>query len=111
MALEAVTRETFEAEVLLSRIPVVVDFWAPWCGPCAAVEAVLEELAEKHRGHVRFVRVNVDENAALAARYRVLVLPTAILFEGGDARDVVVGSKPRAHFEAGWARWLSSAGE
>jgi thioredoxin 1 len=103
-----VTDETFEREVLGAERPVVVDFWAPWCGPCKAVEKVFRELEAEH-GAVLFARVNVDENAATASRYDVLSLPTAIVFEGGEPRRTVVGARSRGHYEREWARWLSES--
>jgi thioredoxin 1 len=105
----AVTDETFEAEVLRSELPVVVDFWAPWCGPCRAVEPIFGELEREHAGRVRFVKLDIDQNVATAARYSVLSIPTAILFEDGEARETVIGARPRSHFERAWAQWLGDA--
>jgi thioredoxin 1 len=102
-----VTDETFERDVLGFERPVVVDFWAPWCGPCKAVERVFGELEAVYDG-VLFARMNVDENPVVAARFGVLSLPTAIVFEGGEARGTVVGARPRGHYEREWARWLTS---
>jgi thioredoxin 1 len=102
-----ITDETFEAEVLQAERPVVIDFWAPWCGPCKAVEPVLADLAEKHAGHVEFTKLNIDENPVVASRYGVLAIPTAILFEGGEARETVIGARSRSHYEQAWADWLS----
>lgn len=106
--MEEVTDATFEPEVLQSETPVVVDFWAPWCGPCRLVEPIFEELAGELEGRVRFVKLNVDENFVSASRYDVLSIPTAILFEGGEARETVVGARPRAHYERAWADWLAT---
>ena len=100
------TDETFEQEVLQSATPVVVDFWAPWCGPCKAVEPVLADLAETLGDRVVFTKLNIDENPVTASRYGVLSIPTAILFEGGEARESVVGARSRAHYEKAWAAWL-----
>jgi thioredoxin 1 len=101
-----VTDESFESEVLNAGHPVVVDFWAPWCGPCKAVEPILGELAEATAGRVEFVKLNIDENYATAAGYSVLSIPTAILFEGGRARETVIGARSRSHYEQAWAPWL-----
>jgi thioredoxin 1 len=103
-----VTDETFARDVLGAERPVVVDFWAPWCGPCKAVERVFSELEAEHDGVV-FARMNVDENPVVAARYSVLSLPTAIVFERGEPGSTVVGARSRGHYEREWARWLSES--
>ncbi len=104
--MEEVNDANFEAEVLGSETPVVVDFWAPWCGPCKLVEPIFEELAGEQTGRVRFVKLNVDDNFVTASRYNVLSIPTAILFENGEAKETVIGARPRAQFERAWGEWL-----
>ena len=91
---------TFAEEVLASPVPVVVDFWAPWCKPCDAIEPHLQALADTWRGRARFVRVDVDANPGLSARYDVLSLPTVILFLHGEPKAIVHGAQPRSRFES-----------
>jgi len=96
--MRSVTDETFEREVLQAEKPVVVDFWAPWCGPCKAIEPALDELAGT-TGSVEFVKLDIDENPRTAATYGVLSLPTVMLFAGGKPRETVYGARPKKHFE------------
>jgi thioredoxin 1 len=103
---QEVTDASFEAEVLRSNSPVVVDFWAPWCGPCRAVDHILEELEREHAPRVRFVKVNIDDNFATSSRYSVLSVPTAILFAEGEPQNAVIGARSRSHFERAWEEWL-----
>ena len=108
--MKEVTDATFETEVLRADGPVVVDFWAPWCGPCHAAEAALTELERDHEGRVLFAKLNVDDNFGTSTRYDVLTLPTAILFENGEPQESVLGARPRSYYERAFGRWLRSTG-
>jgi thioredoxin 1 len=94
-----VTDETFETEVLESETAVLVDFWAPWCGPCRVVSPILEEI-NSERDDLRVVKLNVDDNQVTAVRYEVLSIPTMILFKNGELVKKVIGAQPKARIEA-----------
>jgi thioredoxin 1 len=95
-----VTDETFAAEVLEAERPVAVDFWAPWCGPCKAIEPALEQLP------IEVVKLDIDANPLTASRYGVLSIPTVMLFAGGEPRVTVYGARPKKHFEKAFAAYL-----
>ena len=88
-----VTTDTFEDEVLKSDVPVVVDFWAPWCGPCRTVGPEIDKLAQRVGAAAKFVKINVDDNRELAMRYGVMSIPTIAKFEGGEVTSQVVGAR------------------
>jgi thioredoxin 1 len=95
-----VTDASFQTDVLESEVPVLVDLWAPWCGPCRVVHPILEELLAERDGDLRIVSLNVDENQQTAARYEVLSIPTLILFRDGAEAKRVVGALPKRRLEA-----------
>jgi len=88
--------QNFEAEVLKSELPALVDFWAPWCGPCRMVGPMVEELAKEYAGKIKVGKLNVDDNINTAAQYGVRSIPTLILFKGGKVASQIVGAQPKA---------------
>jgi len=95
MATIKVTDDTFEAEVKNSDIPVVVDFWAEWCGPCKAIGPSLEEISDEMAGKVKITKLNIDENPDLAAQFGVRSIPTLIMVKDGEVTDMQAGAKPK----------------
>jgi len=99
MAEIILTSDNFETEVIGSEIPVLVDFWAPWCGPCKMLGPVISQIADEYEGKVKVGKVNVDEEEELAAKYGIQSIPTVLLFKGGEVVEQSLGFKPKAFFE------------
>ena len=95
----AATETTFEQEVLQSETPVLVDFWAEWCGPCHAVAPVLDRIVEERNGELKLVKVNIDENQGLAIKYGIQSIPAMILFKDGEPAAATVGAQPKGALE------------
>ena len=90
-----VTDASFKDDVLESEVPVLVDFWAPWCGPCRMVAPVVDEIAEQYEGQIKVVKLNTDENPQVASQYGIRSIPTLMIFKGGQRVDMVVGAVPK----------------
>jgi thioredoxin 1 len=101
-----ITDASFEADVLQADRPVLVDFWAPWCGPCHAITPVLDALESRAGERIAFTKLNIDQHPVAASRYGVLSIPTVIVFEGGEPQETVLGARSASHFEQALARWL-----
>ncbi|MGW4490306.1 thioredoxin [Amycolatopsis sp. NPDC004368] len=104
----AVTDATFRGEVIESAKPVLVDFWAEWCGPCRAVAPVLEQLAAEHPDEISVVKVNVDENPDAVERYAISSIPTLKVYRGGEVRKTLVGAMPKARLEQELSEFLDA---
>ena len=95
----AVTESTFEQEVLSSETPVLVDFWAEWCGPCHAVSPILDKIVDERPGELKLVKVNIDEEQGLAERYGIASIPTMVLFKDGEPAAAAIGAQPKSAIE------------
>jgi thioredoxin 1 len=107
MGARSVTDETFASEVLASEKPVMVDFWAEWCGPCRAVSPILDQIASEHGDKIDIVKLNVDENPNTAMEFNITSIPTMKVFKSGDVVKTVVGAKPKPALEAELAEFLA----
>jgi len=91
-----VSDSSFETEVLKAELPVLVDFWAPWCGPCRMVAPIVEELADEYQGKMKFVKLNTDDNGDTAMRFSIRSIPTLMLFKGGESVGQIIGFRPKS---------------
>ncbi|MGE5839543.1 MAG: thioredoxin [Deltaproteobacteria bacterium] len=94
-----VTDETFDAEILKSEIPAMVDFWAEWCGPCRMVAPAVEELANQYKGKIKIAKMDVDKNRQTPGKFGIRNIPTLLLFKGGQLTQTIIGAQPKAYIE------------
>lgn len=106
MTARIVTDATFEAEVLNSEKPIMVDFWAEWCGPCRAVSPILDQIASEHGDKLDIVKLNVDENPQTAMKYQITSIPAMKVFKGGEVVKTVIGAKPKPALEFDLAEFI-----
>ena len=104
-----VTDQNFDAEVLESGAPVLVDLWAEWCGPCRAIAPILDELADEYGDRLKIAKVNVDENPETARRFAVRSIPTLLVFDGGELKETAIGAKPRAALQSLVDKYVEAA--
>jgi len=97
-AVQEVNDKNFEIEVINSDVPVLIDFWAPWCGPCRAIGPVVDELAKDYDGKLKVVKMNVDDNPLTPSKFGVRSIPNLLLFKNGQVKDQIVGAVPKGHF-------------
>lgn len=102
-----VTDQSFDKEVLQAQVPVLVDFWAEWCGPCRMLAPTVEALAREYAGRVKVAKVNVDENVATASRFRIQGIPTLLLFKEGQVREQLVGTQPKSTIDKAISKHLT----
>ncbi|AWB87789.1 thioredoxin [Mycetocola zhujimingii] len=107
MSARAVSEATFDAEVLKSDKPILVDFWAEWCGPCRMVSPILDQIASEHSDKIDIVKVNVDENPQLAMQYQITSIPAMKVFKGGEVAQTIIGAKPKAALENDLSAFLA----
>ncbi len=105
-----VTDKSFQADVLDSDLPVLVDFWAPWCGPCRMVAPVVEEIAQQYGEQIKVVKLNTDENPETASKYGIRSIPTLMIFKGGQKVDMVVGAVPKTTLASTLDKYVNKVG-
>jgi thioredoxin 1 len=104
---KAVTDASFDADVLQSDTPILVDFWAEWCGPCRAVGPILDQIADEHGDKIEVVKLNVDDNPQIAAKYMITSIPALKVYKGGEVVKTIIGAKPKAALEKDLADFIA----
>nr|YP_007947754.1 thioredoxin [Neoporphyra haitanensis]YP_009027509.1 thioredoxin [Neoporphyra perforata]YP_009237321.1 thioredoxin [Wildemania schizophylla]YP_010925541.1 thioredoxin [Neoporphyra dentata]YP_536906.1 thioredoxin [Neopyropia yezoensis]P50254.1 RecName: Full=Thioredoxin; Short=Trx [Neopyropia yezoensis]AIA21254.1 thioredoxin [Pyropia kanakaensis]ALL97182.1 thioredoxin [Pyropia endiviifolia]AGG37003.1 thioredoxin [Neoporphyra haitanensis]AGH27550.1 thioredoxin [Neopyropia yezoensis]AGQ1705 len=107
MSVSQVTDASFKQEVINNNLPVLVDFWAPWCGPCRMVSPVVDEIAEEYESSIKVVKINTDDNPTIAAEYGIRSIPTLMIFKAGERVDTVIGAVPKSTLASTLNKYIS----